>query len=935
METNAVGIGPLNSVARNMFRGPRFAGGGEADMVREFGNLEYEVDMNPFLDPVSRAGFDPNVVKIMQNVGSHYNPNTDKIIIGKDTANLSGQAHEFRHRGLDKLASDFFINIPTLKKEMPSEDFESLLDFFETLRKQSFSKRGKNGFGKPGSKEYKFDRHEMFAEFFEKPYEYNLPAQYYAATGDDPASAEFQRVMNVNPETKEPYTDAERDEYAARTGTVIKKMLVKDTVQQQMDEFDTVGQEEFRTFAAADPKTRTGDEIFKQAMLVQEFAKKQNDAKKNYFEGGEVMQGVGSLNETARRPAGIGRVGGYSQKNTPRPVNAPEGRQPLTLTREDGELLLDLTPIIGDIKGGVEGAQVIIQELKAENPNWLLIGVIGGATVAGMIPLVGVGAKKLMMKGANKFKKDEVLEETLNMLPEQDAALVETLTNRSASYKFGLTDMEQNRNISTPYEELVEDNKDLFTEDVFHFSKGNFRGDKFETSSGGTRFDRLGTHVGTADAAKDRAKVFLGDMDRVDSDGNPLIFDLPDGAKGGATMPLRARVDKPFLNKDGGIFTEEEVKIAMNNYADNRKIADLNVAMEEFREELTNNGFTHIPYKNNIEGRDELGERTISHIMLTDRTAGDAAVLKGRFSAFEDVYDPALMKAEGGEVMQGVGSLNETARNMFRGPRGIGAYQQYANGGPIYMSLGGVPDDVSARRASTEDLDNLIKMVVANYGFDPVAVALEQGIDPELALRVMYEESKGNQSAGSEKGARGLMQLMPGTAEELGVDINDALDNYTGGLKYLKKMTSQFGLEKGLAAYNAGPGNVEKYQGVPPFKETQNYLRIIAEPFTGISVEDLINTGSENFMMKPPVFNEEDVARGRGVRPQFRPEGLGSFAPLTSLRPQLRPAPEPTVSPPLRPLALPEGRSMIEKYGLPGDMPEGGVFSLSTASGLR
>ena len=316
----------------------------------------------------------------------------------------------------------------------------------------------------------------------------------------------------------------------------------------------------------------------------------------------------------------------------------------------------------------------------------------------------------------------------------------------------------------------------------------------------------------------------------------------------------------------------------------------------------------------------------------------------------EDEYKNPKNFAQGGPVMRGIGTLNETARNMTRGPRGIGAYQQfmgggeamgpppmrgpdpygipqYADGGPIYMNRGGVSDEVSARRASTEDLDNLVRMVEANYGFDPVAVALEQGIDPELALRVMYEESKGKQSAGSEKGARGLMQLMPGTAEELGVDINDALDNYTGGLKYLKKMTSQFGLEKGLAAYNAGPGNVEKYQGVPPFKETQNYLRIIAEPFTGISVESLINTGSENFMMKPPVFNEEAVARGRGVRPQLRPEGLGSSAPLTSLRPQLRPAPEPTVSPALRPLALPEGRSMVEKYGLPGDMPQGGIMS--------
>ena len=637
--------------------------------------------------------------------------------------------------------------------------------------------------------------------------------------------------------------------------------------------------------------------------------------------------GIGPLSNVARnmfrgpRFAGGGRVGGYSQKNTPRPVNAPEESQPFTLTREDGELLLDLTPIIGDIKGGVEGAQVIIQELKAENPNWLLIGVIGGATVAGMIPLVGVGAKKLMMKGANKFKKDEVLEETLNMLPEQDAALVETLTNRSASYKFGLTDTDQNRDIATAFEEMVEANKDLYTEDVYHFTKGTTRsvgddvltGGKFDSSGGNNRFNRLGTHVGNPDAANHRSSFFLGPNN--------------DSPTGGGVMPLRARVDKPLLNSSGEVFDEEDIIPLMNRYADDNKIADLDIAADMFRQELTDQGYTHIPYTNNVEGRDELGERTISHVMLTNRTAGDPAVLKGKFGAFEDVYDPRLMKAEGGEVMQGVGSLNETARNMFRGPRGIGAYQQYANGGPIHMSLGGVPDDVSARRASTEDLDNLIKMVVANYGFDPVAVALEQGIDPELALRVMYEESKGNQSAGSEKGARGLMQLMPGTAEELGVDINDALDNYTGGLKYLKKMTSQFGLEKGLAAYNAGPGNVQKFQGVPPFKETQNYLRIIAEPFTGNSVEGLLNTGAENFMMSQPVFNEEDVARGRGVRPLPRPPEIEFSAPLTSLRPQARPALEPEMRPQSRPLALPEGRSMVEKYGLPGDMPQGGIIS--------
>ncbi len=215
----------------------------------------------------------------------------------------------------------------------------------------------------------------------------------------------------------------------------------------------------------------------------------------------------------------------------------------------------------------------------------------------------------------------------------------------------------------------------------------------------------------------------------------------------------------------------------------------------------------------------------------------------------------------------------------------------FAEGGPVYMNEGGVSDKVAARRASTEDLDNLAVMVQKNYGFNPVDVALKQGIDPELALRVMYEESKGEQSAGSGAGARGLMQLMPDTAKELGVDINDALQNYTGGLRYLKKMTDQFGLEVGLAAYNAGPGNVAKYDGVPPFEETQNYLRIIAEPFTGASVEGLINTGAENYLMDQPVMSQADVELGRNIRPQLRPEVFSmDFAPQgMAIRPQLRP----------------------------------------------
>ena len=72
-------------------------------------------------------------------------------------------------------------------------------------------------------------------------------------------------------------------------------------------------------------------------------------------------------------------------------------------------------------------------------------------------------------------------------------------------------------------------------------------------------------------------------------------------------------------------------------------------------------------------------------------------------------------------------------------------------------------------------------------------------------------------------------------------------------------MTNKFGLEVGLAAYNAGREMWPSIRVYHPFKETQNYLRIIAEPFTGNSVEGLLNTGAENFIMNQPVF-KEDVA---------------------------------------------------------------------------
>jgi soluble lytic murein transglycosylase-like protein len=102
-------------------------------------------------------------------------------------------------------------------------------------------------------------------------------------------------------------------------------------------------------------------------------------------------------------------------------------------------------------------------------------------------------------------------------------------------------------------------------------------------------------------------------------------------------------------------------------------------------------------------------------------------------------------------------------------------------------------------------------------------------LSPALLEAVVWQESRWNENAVSPVGAQGLAQLMPGTARYLGVDSRDPFQNLEGGARYLREQLDRFGgdLEKALAAYNAGPGRVERAGGIPNIRETQHYVAAI------------------------------------------------------------------------------------------------------------
>ena len=475
------------------------------------------------------------------------------------------------------------------------------------------------------------------------------------------------------------------------------------------------------------------------------------------------FSGVGALNETARDmnrgPRGIAvymqeggdpsvvRLGGRRTKNAPRPVNAPtrDGNQSMALTNEDIETLVDFTPFFGDIKGGADGAEFIKEELKRDDPNFLLMGIVGGAAVVGVVPVLGDVAQKLIMRGARNFKKDRVTEETLSMLSEEDARIVQDLTNKTPE-----TDLTQSEILADSIASDLRANKisrvtDERLEDLDfkgeirlrqHYIDGNVGVDAdgipitLENSQQrmiDQGYNKVGVH-GTkpmkveADASNPTKSGFLEDVPVNDI----KVFRASDYGKSGRGVYLDV---EPL-----GIDNEDYANPSKVPYATANRFAGY-FPQQPFEDsfltaarQIPEGGRMYpLVAKTNLarskdmqEARGRVGSPELTTTQLNALAAEDLSSKGytgidsshyGEITSFDGgglrvptaIFDPRLTKlknigmADGGAVMQGVGSLNETARNMSRGPRGIAGYQQFADGGPVYMSKGGGSGEESVR----------------------------------------------------------------------------------------------------------------------------------------------------------------------------------------------------------------------------------------------
>ena len=244
------------------------------------------------------------------------------------------------------------------------------------------------------------------------------------------------------------------------------------------------------------------------------------------------------------------------------------------------------------------------------------------------------------------------------------------------------------------------------------------------------------------------------------------------------------------LLNSGGKASAMQREAQINNYVNsvNRKIAPVNTAVQN-RESL-----------DTLYPPNEESVQSFKNVLSASSGANFGSLLLNSKSVSGNVYENGF----GADELTNASILN--AINKANKARSIQDIQSVAQ-----------PSSTNANSKS-----QLLGMISQ--------ISQKHGVDEKLVQALIKQESGFNPNAKSKAGAMGLMQLMPSTAKALGVtDPYNPMQNVEGGVKYLKSMLEKYNGNTilALAAYNAGPGAVDKYGSVPPYKETQNYVRNI------------------------------------------------------------------------------------------------------------
>lgn len=213
------------------------------------------------------------------------------------------------------------------------------------------------------------------------------------------------------------------------------------------------------------------------------------------------------------------------------------------------------------------------------------------------------------------------------------------------------------------------------------------------------------------------------------------------------------------------------------------------------------------------------------------------AEVTNRVAEIQAMVQQAIASANGTSVASASSSATDGFATSLQSAQTSQAAQTAALGGTKPVSFGaatgltGAPAAYAARNGATGSVGAPTGGSDGGQYAELIqAAAARHGIDPQVFTNLVRQESGFDPGAGSSAGAQGLTQLMPGTAASLGVtDPLDPAQSLEGGAKYLRQQLDRFGGDypKALAAYNAGPGAVERFGGIPPYAETQHYVQTI------------------------------------------------------------------------------------------------------------